>query len=53
MRQNGNIKSNTFYNPNEIKNPPPVNLTDDGRDSEMEKYLRGEGIPTQVAQASI
>jgi stromal membrane-associated protein len=53
MKQNGNIKSNTYYNPNEIKNPLPVNLTDDGRDSEMEKYIRGAGTPTQATYAFI
>ena len=40
MKQNGNIKSNAFYNPNEARNPPPANMVDQERDSELEKYIR-------------
>jgi len=42
MKQNGNVKVNAHYNPDEIRHPPPVNLMDAERDSEMEKYVRGE-----------
>ncbi|KAI0088309.1 hypothetical protein BDY19DRAFT_985604 [Irpex rosettiformis] len=40
MRQNGNIKSNALYNPDEIRHPPPTNYIDSERDSELEKYIR-------------
>ncbi|KAF7982849.1 hypothetical protein HWV62_25820 [Athelia sp. TMB] len=42
MRQNGNLKSNAFYNPNEARNPPPTNMIERERDSELEKYIRGK-----------
>ncbi|TFY80211.1 hypothetical protein EWM64_g3802 [Hericium alpestre] len=40
MRQNGNIKSNQRYNPDEVRNPPPTNMVDSERDSELEKFIR-------------
>ncbi|KAF7978539.1 hypothetical protein HWV62_45440 [Athelia sp. TMB] len=51
MRQNGNLKSNAFYNPNEARNPPPTNMIERERDSELEKYIRGEFtyLPTCLA----
>ncbi|KAJ6613634.1 hypothetical protein B0H10DRAFT_2165269 [Mycena sp. CBHHK59/15] len=42
MRQNGNIKSNQYYNPNESRHPPPPNLMDGERDSEMEQFVRSK-----------
>ncbi|KZP12933.1 ArfGap-domain-containing protein [Athelia psychrophila] len=42
MRQNGNVKSNSFYNPNETRNPPPTNMVGRERDSELEKYIRAK-----------
>ncbi|EJD52039.1 ArfGap-domain-containing protein [Auricularia subglabra TFB-10046 SS5] len=42
MRQNGNLKSNTFFNPNESRNPPPTNLEESERDGELEKYIRSK-----------
>jgi hypothetical protein len=41
MRQNGNLNSNAYYNPNEARNPPPTNMIEQERDSELEKYIRG------------
>lgn len=41
MRQVGNIKSNQMYNPDEVRNPPPTNMIDAERDSELEKFIRG------------
>ena len=41
MRQMGNIKSNQMYNPDEVRNPPPTNMIDAERDSELEKFIRG------------
>jgi stromal membrane-associated protein len=41
MRQAGNIKSNQTYNPDEVRNPPPTNMIDAERDSELEKFIRG------------
>ncbi|KAJ2915728.1 hypothetical protein MD484_g4665, partial [Candolleomyces efflorescens] len=38
----GNTKSNGIYNPNELRNPPPPNLEDGERDSEMEQYIRAK-----------
>ncbi|KAH8990770.1 hypothetical protein EDB92DRAFT_721691 [Lactarius akahatsu] len=40
MRQAGNIKSNQQYNPDEVRNPPPTNMIDAERDSELEKFIR-------------
>ncbi|OCH84352.1 ArfGap-domain-containing protein [Obba rivulosa] len=42
MRQNGNIKSNAYYNPDERRHPPPTNMIDSERDSELEKYIRAK-----------
>lgn len=42
MKQIGNIKSNAIYNPNEIRHPPPPNLMDAERDSDLEQYIRCE-----------
>ncbi|KAJ6588275.1 hypothetical protein B0H19DRAFT_978151, partial [Mycena capillaripes] len=42
MKNNGNIKSNLFYNPNESRHPPPPNLMDGERDSEMEQFIRSK-----------
>lgn len=42
MKSMGNIKSNAIYNPNEIRHPPPVNMVDSERDSEMEQYIRSK-----------
>lgn len=42
MKSIGNINSNKIYNPNEIRNPPPPNLEETERDSEIEQYIRGE-----------
>lgn len=41
MRQVGNIKSNQKYNPDEVRNPPPTNMIDAERDSDLEKFIRG------------
>jgi hypothetical protein len=42
MKENGNIKSNALYNPDEIRHPPPTIMTDSERDSELEIYIRGD-----------
>ncbi|KAF9523799.1 hypothetical protein CPB83DRAFT_862298 [Crepidotus variabilis] len=42
MENIGNIKSNAIYNPNELKYPPPPNLEDSERDSEIEQYIRSK-----------
>jgi hypothetical protein len=41
MRRVGNINSNEMYNPNEVRHPPPANMIDVARDSEIEKFIRG------------
>ncbi|KAI0752881.1 putative GTPase activating protein for Arf-domain-containing protein [Daedaleopsis nitida] len=40
MKANGNVKSNAHYNPDEVRHPPPTNMIDQERDSELEKYIR-------------
>ena len=40
MKSMGNIKSNAIHNPNELRHPPPPNLEDSERDSEIEQYIR-------------
>ncbi|KAI0252851.1 hypothetical protein BJV78DRAFT_1281426 [Lactifluus subvellereus] len=40
MRQIGNIKSNEVYNPDVVRNPPPTNMIDAERDSDLEKFIR-------------
>ncbi|KAG6919135.1 hypothetical protein DXG01_008942 [Tephrocybe rancida] len=42
MKSIGNVKSNAIYNPNEVRNPPPPNLMDGERDSELEQYIRSK-----------
>ena len=40
MKETGNIKSNKFYNPDEMRNRPPTNMEESERDSELEKFIR-------------
>ncbi|KAI0330032.1 ArfGap-domain-containing protein [Cubamyces sp. BRFM 1775] len=42
MKSMGNIKSNAHYNPDEIRNPPPTNMIESERDSDLEKYIRSK-----------
>ncbi|KAJ3840909.1 hypothetical protein F5878DRAFT_708460 [Lentinula raphanica] len=42
MKEMGNLNSNAIYNPNELRHPPPPMLTEDERDSELEKYIRAK-----------
>lgn len=42
MKEMGNLKSNAIYNPNEMRNPPPTNMIEQERDSDLEKYIRGK-----------
>lgn len=42
MKQNGNVKCNAYYNPNEARNPPPANMSEFERDSELEKFIRSK-----------
>ncbi|KZT01345.1 ArfGap-domain-containing protein [Laetiporus sulphureus 93-53] len=42
MRSTGNIKSNAYFNSDERRNPPPTNMVDAERDSELEKYIRAK-----------
>lgn len=46
MRQMGNVKSNQLFNPDEVRNPPPTNMVDSERDSELEKFIRGRSCST-------
>jgi stromal membrane-associated protein len=41
MKQYGNIKSNQIYHPDERRHPPPTNMMESERDSELEKFIRG------------
>ncbi|KAG8690065.1 hypothetical protein FRC09_012155 [Ceratobasidium sp. 395] len=38
----GNLNANAKWNPNEARNPPPTNMEESERDSEMEKYIRAK-----------
>lgn len=38
----GNAKANAFYNPDERRHPPPTDLDESDRDSEMEKFIRNK-----------
>ncbi len=40
MKEVGNVKSNKFFNPDEMRNRPPTNMEESERDSELEKYIR-------------
>ncbi|KAJ7594359.1 hypothetical protein C8J56DRAFT_926548 [Mycena floridula] len=42
MKKVGNRASNVFFNPNETRHPPPTNLMDAERDSELEQYIRAK-----------
>ncbi|CAE6479578.1 unnamed protein product [Rhizoctonia solani] len=42
MKNMGNIASNAKWNPNESRHPPPTNMEESERDSEMEKYIRAK-----------
>jgi stromal membrane-associated protein len=42
MKTVGNVRSNRTYNPDEMKHPPPTNMMESERDSELEKFIRGE-----------
>nr|GAT50156.1 ARF GAP-like zinc finger-containing protein [Mycena chlorophos] len=42
MREMGNNNSNLIHNPNETRHPPPPNLLDGERDSEMEQFVRSK-----------
>ncbi|KAJ3557622.1 hypothetical protein NM688_g1380 [Phlebia brevispora] len=38
----GNVKGNALYNPDELRHPPPTNLVDSERDSELERFIRAK-----------
>ncbi|EGG13012.1 uncharacterized protein MELLADRAFT_76352 [Melampsora larici-populina 98AG31] len=40
MRSTGNIKANMQWNPNSAKNPPPTDLEESERDSQLERFIR-------------
>ncbi|KAJ7201077.1 hypothetical protein GGX14DRAFT_371789 [Mycena pura] len=42
MKRMGNLNSNLIHNPNETRHPPPPNIMDGERDSEMEQYIRAK-----------
>lgn len=49
MQEMGNLKSNAIYNPNETRNRPPMNMVEQERDSDLEKYIRGKHQHLSVA----
>lgn len=53
MRQNGNLKCNRLYNPDESANPPPMNMVSTERDGELERFLRGVSIKICVRSDSL
>lgn len=42
MRELGNIKSNEYFNPDEMRNRPPANVENGERDSELERFVRNK-----------
>jgi hypothetical protein len=44
MKQKNNIQSNTYYNPNKVRNPLLMNMIEQKKDSEFEKYTQGAFI---------
>ncbi|KIO30616.1 hypothetical protein M407DRAFT_20336, partial [Tulasnella calospora MUT 4182] len=42
VRNMGNTKANALYNPDPLRNPPPTNMEDGERDSEIETYIRNK-----------
>ena len=42
MKSLGNLRANARWNPNEARNPPPTNMEQSERDSELEKYIRAK-----------
>ncbi|KAJ8082185.1 Protein gts1 [Marasmius tenuissimus] len=42
MVEMGNVKSNAIYCPNEVRHPPPMQLMEQERDSELEQYIRSK-----------
>ncbi|KAH9847007.1 hypothetical protein C2E23DRAFT_850293 [Lenzites betulinus] len=42
MKTTGNAKSNAHFNPDEVRHPPPTNMIDSERDSDLEKYIRAK-----------
>lgn len=42
MRVWGNIKANEVWNPDERRNPVPVSVGEEGRQGEMERYIRNK-----------
>ncbi|KAG6329755.1 hypothetical protein ID866_9335 [Astraeus odoratus] len=42
MKRNGNVRSNQLYNPDEARHPPPTNMIETERDSELERFIRAK-----------
>ncbi|KAM5539740.1 hypothetical protein V8D89_006553 [Ganoderma adspersum] len=42
MKSTGNTKSNAHFNSDETKHPPPTNMIDQERDSDLEKFIRSK-----------
>lgn len=40
MKDMGNVRSNVYYHPDEVKHPLPTNMIEQERDSDLEKYIR-------------
>ncbi|KAH8112245.1 ArfGap-domain-containing protein [Phellopilus nigrolimitatus] len=38
----GNIKANEYWHPDRVRHPPPTNMEESERDSELEKYIRSK-----------
>lgn len=49
MKTIGNVKANEYWNPDEIKHPPPTNMEMSERDSELEKYIRCASLHTCIS----
>ncbi|THH04761.1 hypothetical protein EW145_g5286 [Phellinidium pouzarii] len=42
MKSIGNNKANNYWNPDEVRHPPPTNMEESERDSDLEKYIRSK-----------
>lgn len=53
MKNIGNIKANQNWNPDEIRHPPPTNMEESERDSELEKYIRCKSVTLTITSRRI
>ncbi|RPD54209.1 Arf GTPase activating protein [Lentinus tigrinus ALCF2SS1-7] len=52
MKSAGNIKSNAHHSPDEIRHPPPTNIIDAERGSDLEKYIRSKSLSSHTVSVN-